>query len=69
MRELAQVRVRYGYRRIHVLLRREGVRLGKHSVYRLYREEQLQLRSKLPRRRKSQVQRLERFRPQAAGDV
>ena len=69
MRELAQVRVRYGYRRIHVLLRREGVRLGKHSVYRLYREEQLQLRSKLPRRRKSQVQRLERFRPQAAGEV
>jgi putative transposase len=38
MRELAQSRVRYGYRRIHVLLRREGFRLGKNQAYRLYCE-------------------------------
>ena len=52
MWEIAQARVRYGYRRIHVLLKREGWQLGKNQAYRLYSEEQLQLRSKLPRRRK-----------------
>ena len=64
MRELAQSRVRYGYRLIHVLLRREGFRLGKNQAYRLYREEGLQLRSKLPRRRKMLVTRRQRYVPQ-----
>ena len=36
MRELAHARVRYGYRRVHVLLKREGWSLGKNQVYRLY---------------------------------
>jgi putative transposase len=63
MREIAQVRVRYGYRRIHVLQRREGWQLGRSQAYRLYREESLQLRSKLPRRRKMIVVRRERVRP------
>jgi putative transposase len=36
-----------------VLLKREGWQLGKNQTYRLYSEEQLQLRSKLPRRRNS----------------
>lgn len=62
MREIAQVRVRYGYRRVHVLLRREGWQLGRNQAYRLYREEGLQLRSKLPRRRKMAVLRHERIR-------
>lgn len=62
-RELAQSRVRYGYRRIHVLLRREGFRLGKNQAYRLYCEEALQLRSKLPKRRKIAVTRRERYVP------
>jgi putative transposase len=43
MRELAQVRVGYGYRRLHVLLKREGWQLGKNQTYRLYCKEQLQL--------------------------
>ena len=60
MRELAQARVRYGYRRLHVLLRRDGWQLGKNQMYRLYCEEQLQLRSKLPKRRKMIVSRRER---------
>jgi putative transposase len=51
VREIAQTRVRYGYRRIHVLLRREGWRVNAKRVYRLYREQGLQLRSKLPKRR------------------
>jgi putative transposase len=63
MREIAQIRVRYGYRRIHVLLRREGWQLGRNQAYRLYREEGLQLRSKLPKRRKMVVVRRERIRP------
>jgi len=52
MRELAQVRVRYGYRRIHTLLKREGWQAGRNQIYRLYRFEQLQIRPKQPRRRK-----------------
>ena len=41
MRELAQTRVRFGYRRLLVLLRREGWTLGKKRCYRLYIEEGL----------------------------
>jgi putative transposase len=63
MRDLAQARVRYGYRRLHVLLRREGWTLGRKQAYRLYREEGLQLRSKRPRRRKMAVARRERYVP------
>ena len=63
MRELAQIRIRYGYRRLHVLLRREGWCLGKHQADRLYAEEHLQLRSKLPRRRKMVVTRREKYVP------
>ena len=36
IREIAQARVRYGYRKIHVLLNREGWDVGKYLVYRLY---------------------------------
>jgi putative transposase len=48
IRELA--RVRYGYRRIQVLLKREGIRVNKKRVYRLYCEEGLQLRARRRRR-------------------
>ena len=48
MRELAHTRVRSGYRRLLVLLRREGWDLGKKRCYRLYTEEGL-----APRRRRS----------------
>lgn len=63
MRELAQIRIRYGYRRLHVLLKREGWVLGKEQAYRLYSQESLQLRSKRPRRRKMMVTRRERYVP------
>lgn len=36
MREIAQMRVRYGYLRIHALLKREGWQLDKNQMYRLY---------------------------------
>jgi putative transposase len=51
IREIAETRVRYGYRRIHVLLRREGWMVNAKRVYRLYREMGLQLRNKTPKRR------------------
>jgi len=53
--EIAATRVRYGYPRIHVLLRREGWLVNRKRVYRIYREEGLSMRVKLPRRRKSIV--------------
>jgi putative transposase len=46
LRDLAATRVRYGYRRLHVLLRREGWRVNHTRVYRLYREEGLGIRVK-----------------------
>ena len=46
LRELAGSRVRYGYRRLTVLLRREGRMVNAKRVYRLYREEGLQVRMK-----------------------
>lgn len=69
MREIARTRVRYGYRRIHVLLRREGWALGKNQAYRLYTEEALQLRSKRPKRRKMLVTRRERFVPRRPNEA
>ena len=51
IKEIAATRVRYGYRRIHVLLRREGWAVNPKRVYRLYRELGLQLRIKTPKRR------------------
>lgn len=42
---------RYGYQRLHVLLRREGFTLNHKKTYRLYREEQLLVRRRKRRRR------------------
>lgn len=53
LRDLAATRVRYGYKRLHVLLRREGWEVNHKLVYRLYCEEGLQMRTKTPRRHKS----------------
>ena len=57
MTELARVRVRYGYRKIRVLLNRECWAVGKGLVYRLYREEGLTLRNRPRRRLKTVVTR------------
>ena len=48
-RELAQIRVRYGYRRIGVSLHREGWTVGPHVLRRVYGEECLVLRPRRPR--------------------
>ncbi len=55
LRDLAAARVRYGYRRLHVLLRREGWHVNHKRVYRLYRLEGVGLRLKQRRKRVSSV--------------
>jgi len=57
LKQLAETRVSYGYRRLHVLLRREGWRINHKRVYRLYSEEGLALKRKRPKRRRSAVAR------------
>ncbi len=51
IRELAHSRPRFGYERIHILLRREGWRVGRNRVHRLYRLEGLQVRMRVRRRK------------------
>jgi hypothetical protein len=46
--EIAQARVRYGCRKIRMRLNREGWEVGKHLVYRLYKEEGLMLKRMRP---------------------
>jgi putative transposase len=43
--------VRYGYRRVHIVLRREGWKVNVKKIHRIYNEMGLQLRNKTPRRR------------------
>ena len=57
IRDLARSRIRYGYKRIHVLLKRQGIHVNKKRVYRLYCQEGLQLRPRRPRRHVSAASR------------
>src|SRR5947207_6977086 len=51
LRELASVRRRFGYRRLHILLRREGIVMNHKKLRRLYREERLAVRRRGGRKR------------------
>jgi putative transposase len=51
LRELAAIRRRFGYRRLHILLRREGIVMNHKKLRRLYREERLQVRRRSSRKR------------------
>jgi len=53
IKEIATARVHYGYRRVHVMLKREGWQDNHKRVYRLYQQEGLSLRLKRPKRNKS----------------
>jgi len=57
LKDLAHTRVSYGYRRLHVLLRREGWLINHKRVYRLYRDEGLALKRNTPKRRRSALHR------------
>lgn len=57
IRDIANTRVQYGHKRIHVFLAREGIHVNKKHVHRLYCLDGLQLRVKRPRRKVSAVNR------------
>ena len=69
IREIAGSRVRYGYRRVYVALRREGMIVNHKRVRRLYREEGLNLRIKRPRRHVSAAHRIERAPATAPNEI
>ncbi|MGA7745580.1 MAG: IS3 family transposase [Candidatus Aquilonibacter sp.] len=53
IKDIAAARIRYGQRRIYVLLRREGWHVNIKRVARIYRAEGLAIRTKTPRRRRA----------------
>ena len=63
IRDVATKRPRYGWRRVLVLVRRDGHAVGEHRLRRIYREEGLSLRAKAPKRRRSAVVRQPRTDP------
>lgn len=69
IREIAQTRVRYGYRMIRVLLNREAWKADKDWVYRLYKEEGLGLRKRPAGKRRAAVHRQQRFKPTEPNQV
>jgi putative transposase len=50
IKEICETHVRYGYRRVYYIQRRDGWHVNMKKVYRLYRELGLQLRNKTPKR-------------------
>ena len=65
LRELAANRVRFGYRRLTVILRREGWRVNPKRIYRLYTEDGLTVRTKIRKKlaRRSRVPTPRAMRP------
>ncbi len=61
--------MRFGYRRVHVLLRREGWAINRKKTYRLYKELGMQLRNKTPKRRGKARLREERAEAVGPNDV
>ena len=51
MKKVAAERRRFGYRRIHVMLERQGIFMNQKKLRRLYREEKLQVRKRGGRKR------------------
>lgn len=68
LRELAGERRRFGYRRLHVMLRREGQMVNHKRVYRLYREEGLSVR-KRKRKRVARADRVPLLAPSGPDQV
>jgi putative transposase len=51
LKALAAQRRRFGYRRLHLLLRREGFTVNHKKLFRIYREERLVVRKRGGRKR------------------
>ena len=71
MRELAASRVRFGYRRLTVLLRREGWAVNAKRIYRLHTEDGLAVRTKVRKKiaRRARVPAQSATRPRDAPPV
>jgi putative transposase len=69
IREICTTRVRYGYRRVHVLLRREGWMVNHKRIHRIYNELGMQLRNKAPKRRVKAKLREDRREATAANET
>ena len=69
IKEICTTRVRYGYRRVHVLLRREGWQINHKKTRRIYNELGLQMRAKPPKRRVKAKLREDRTEATGAHDV
>jgi hypothetical protein len=69
IKEICQTRVRYGYRRVHVLLRREGWEINLKRTHRIYNELALQLRNTTPKRRVKAKLRDDRRAASTSNDV
>lgn len=69
IKEICETRVRYGVRRVHVQLRREGWEINHKKTYRVYRELGLQLRNKTPKRRVKAKLREDRQDPASANET
>ena len=62
-KEICQTRVRYGYRRVHVMLRRDGWVINEKRTRRVYNQMGMQLRNKTPKRRVKAALRADRTPP------
>ena len=69
IKEICATRVRYGYRRVHVLLRRDGWAINHKRTRRLYNELGMQLRNKTPKRRMKAALRADRTPPSRSNEV
>jgi len=69
IKEICQTRVRYGYRRVHVMLRREGWVINEKKTRRVYNEMGMQLRNKTPKRRVKAALRADRTPPSRSNEV
>ncbi len=69
IKDITATRVHYGYRRVHVMLRREGYTDNVKRIYRLYRQEGLSLRLKRPRRNKAAQLRQPKQLAQAINEI
>jgi putative transposase len=69
IKDICQTRVRYGYRRVHVMLRREGWVINEKKTRRVYNEMGMQLRCKTPKRRVKAALRADRTPPSRSNEV
>ena len=68
LRALAHERRRFGYRRLHVLLRREGFLVNHKRLFRIYREERLMVVRRRGGRKRAQGTRAPIVVPQRANE-